>query len=263
LRRFTLWLWLCLFIFIPLVPSRLLGQTPATTSKAAPAAQAKPAASKSGASLLHPDTLKAKAPDVYEVKFVTTKGDFTLQVTRAWAPQAADRFYNLVKNHFYDGASFFRVVPTFVVQFGLTGNPAVNKAWTEANIKDDPVAQSNIAGTITFAMAGPNTRTTQVFINLGNNARLDASGFAPFGKVTEGMDVVSQFYGGYGDATTSHQGEITNEGKAYLDKNFPKLDSIKTATILSPAAAPKAAAAKGTAPAAKSAAPAAGDKPKP
>jgi peptidyl-prolyl cis-trans isomerase A (cyclophilin A) len=260
-RRFTLWL--CLFILSALVPSGLLGQTPAPATKPAPAAQAKPAAAKSGGSLLHPEALKAKAPDVYEVKFVTTKGDFVLQVTRAWAPLGADRFYNLVKNHFYDGASFFRVVPTFVVQFGLTGTPAVNKAWTDANIKDDPVVQSNTAGTITFAMAGANTRTTQVFINLANNARLDASGFAPFGKVTEGMEVVSQFYSGYADATTNHQGEITNEGKAYLDKNFPKLDSIKTATIISPAPAPKAAAAKGTAPAAKSTAPAAGDKPKP
>jgi len=260
-RRFTLWL--CLFICSALVPSGLLGETPAAASKPAPAAQSKSAGAKSGASLLHPETLKAKAPDVYEVKFVTTKGEFVLQVTRAWAPLGADRFYNLVKYHYYDGATFFRVVPGFVVQFGLTGNPAVNKAWTDANIKDDPVAQSNLPGTITFAMAGPNTRTTQVFINFANNARLDSSGFAPFGKVTEGMDVVNQFYGGYGDATTSHQAEITNQGKAYLAKNFPKLDSIKTATIISPAAAPSASAAKGTAPAAKSAAPAAGEKPKP
>jgi len=259
-RRFMLWP--CLFICSALVPSGLLGQTPAAGSKPAPAAQSKSAGAKTGASLLHPESLKAKAPDVYEVKFVTTKGDFVLQVTRAWAPLGADRFYNLVKYHYYDGATFFRVVPGFVVQFGLTGNPAVNKAWTDANIKDDPVAQSNLPGTITFAMAGPNTRTTQVFINFGNNARLDASGFAPFGKVTEGMDVVNQFYGGYGDATTNHQGEITNEGKAYLDKNFPKLDSIKSATVISPAAAPSASGAKGTAPAAKSTAPAAGEKPK-
>jgi peptidyl-prolyl cis-trans isomerase A (cyclophilin A) len=257
--------WLCLLIFNALVPSGLLGQTQPAASKPAAASQTKSSGAKAGASLLHPDTLKAKAPDVYEVKFVTTKGDFIVQVTRAWAPLGADRFYNLVKNYFYDGATFFRVLaaPPFVVQFGLTGSPAVNKAWTDANIKDDPVVESNVASTITFAMAGPNTRTTQVFINLGNNARLDASGFAPFGKVTEGMDVVSQFYGGYGDATTSHQGEITNQGKAYLEKNFPRLDSIKTATIISPAAASKTSAAKGAAPAAKIAAPAAGEKPKP
>ena len=261
MRRFTPWL--CFFIFTTLVPSGLRGQTQPAASKPAPAAQQKSPAAKPAASLLHPETLKAKAPDVYEVKFVTTKGDFVLQVTRAWAPLGADRFYNLVKYHFYDGAPFFRVVPGFVVQFGLTGNPAVNKAWTDANIKDEPVTQSNVAGTITFAMAGPNTRTTQVFINFANNSRLDASGFAPFGKVTEGMDVVNLLYGGYADSPTSHQGEITNQGKAYLDKNFPKLDSIKTATITSPAAAPKAPAAKGTAPAAKGAAPAAGEKPKP
>jgi peptidyl-prolyl cis-trans isomerase A (cyclophilin A) len=260
-RRFTIWL--CLFIFTALVPSGLLGQTQPAASKPAPAEQQKSSGAKTGASLLHPETLKAKAPDVYEVQFVTTKGNFVIQVTRAWAPLGADRFYNLVKYHYYDGAPFFRVVPGFVVQFGLTGSPAVNKAWTDANIKDDPVTQSNVAGTITFAMAGANTRTTQVFINFANNSRLDGSGFAPFGTVTEGMDVVNQFYSGYGDATTSHQGEITNEGKAYLDKNFPKLDSIKRATIISPAAAPTAPAAKGTAPAAKSTPPAAGEKPKP
>lgn len=255
--------WLCLFIFSALVPSGLLGQTQPATSKPAPAEQQKSAGAKTGASLLHPETLKAKAPDVYEVQFVTTRGNFVIQVTRAWAPLGADRFYNLLKYHFYDGASFFRVVPGFVVQFGLTGSPAVNKAWTDANIKDDPVTQSNLPGTITFAMAGPNTRTTQVFINFRNNASLDSQGFAPFGKVTEGMDVVNQLYSGYADSPTSHQGEITNEGNAYLDKNFPKLDSIKRATIISPAAAPTAPAAKGTAPAAKSTPPAASEKPKP
>ena len=261
MKRFTTWL--CLFIFSALVPSGLLGQTQPAASQPAPAEQQKSSGAKTGASLLHPETLKAKAPDVYEVQFVTTKGNFVIQVTRAWAPLGADRFYNLLKYHFYDGASFFRVVPGFVVQFGLTGSPAVNKAWTDANIKDDPVTQSNLPGTITFAMAGPNTRTTQVFINFRNNSALDSQGFAPFGKVTEGMDVVNQLYSGYADSPTSHQGEITNEGKAYLDKNFPKLDSIKRATIISPAAAPTAPAAKGTAPAAKSTAPVAGEKPKP
>jgi peptidyl-prolyl cis-trans isomerase A (cyclophilin A) len=153
-----------------------------------------------------------------------------------------------VKHHFYDGASFFRYVDGFVVQFGLTGNPAVNKAWTDANIKDDPVKSSNKPGTVTFAMAGPNTRTTQIFINLGDNSRLDGMGFSAFGEVTSGMDVIKSFYSGYADAPTSHQGEITNEGKAYLDKNFPKLDSIKTATIVAPAgAAPVAPAHKAAA----------------
>jgi peptidyl-prolyl cis-trans isomerase A (cyclophilin A) len=257
--------WLCLFIFNALVPGGLLGQTQPAASKPAAAAQTKSPAAKTGGSLLHPDTLKAKAPDVYEVKFVTTKGDFVLHVTRAWAPQGADRFYNLVKNHFYDGATFFRVLPGFVVQFGLTGSPGVNKAWTDAKIMADPVSQKNTVGYVTYAMSPGDTgsRTTQVFINLADNSRLDKDGFAPFGKVTEGMDVVNQFYSGYGDSTTSHQDEITNQGKAYLEKNFPKLDSIKATTIISPAAASKTSAAKGAAPAAKSGAPAAGEKPKP
>jgi peptidyl-prolyl cis-trans isomerase A (cyclophilin A) len=262
-RRFTIWL--CLFIFTALVPSGLLGQTQPAASKPAPAEQQKSSGAKTGASLLHPETLKAKAPDVYEVQFVTTKGNFVIQVTRAWAPLGADRFYNLVKHHFYDGASLFRVLPGFVVQFGLGPNPAVNKAWTDAKIKPDPVLQKNIRGYVTYAMSPGDTgsRTTQVFINLADNSRLDKDGFAPFGKVTEGMAVVNQFYGGYADSPTSHQHEITNEGKAYLEKNFPKLDSIKTATIISPAAAPTAPAAKGMAPAAKSTPPAAGEKPKP
>ena len=138
------------------------------------------------------------------MKFVTTKGDFVIHVTRAWAPHGADRFYNLVKHHFYDGA-IFPFVDGFVVQFGLTGNPAVNKAWTNANIKDDPPKQSNKTGYITFAMAGKDTRTTQVFINLGDNSRLDAMGFSVFGQVTSGMDVVKSLYSGYADAPTSHR----------------------------------------------------------
>jgi peptidyl-prolyl cis-trans isomerase A (cyclophilin A) len=230
---------LCLVTVLVAVPASLWAQ--GTDSK--PAAQtAKPkstAVAQAGTdpALLHPATLKAQAPAEYDVKFVTTKGDFVVHVTRDSAPNGADRFYNLVKHHFYDGASFFRYVDGFVVQFGLTGNPAVNKAWTDANIKDDPVKSSNKPGTVTFAMAGPNTRTTQIFINLGDNSRLDGMGFSAFGQVTSGMDVIKSFYSGYADAPTSHQGEITNEGKAYLDKNFPKLDSIKTATIVAPAGA--------------------------
>jgi peptidyl-prolyl cis-trans isomerase A (cyclophilin A) len=232
---------LCLVAVLGAVPASLWAQ--ATESK--PAAQT---AKHSGAdaALLHPATLKAQAPAEYDVNFVTTKGDFVVHVTRAWAPNGADRFYNLVKHGFYNGASFFRYVDGFVVQFGLTGNPAVNKAWTDANIKDDPVKSSNKPGSVTFAMAGPNTRTTQIFINLGDNSRLDGMGFSAFGEVTSGMDVIKSFYSGYADAPTSHQGEITNEGKAYLDKNFPKLDSIKTATIV-----PAAGAANGSAAPAK------------
>jgi len=180
--------------------------------------------------LLHPATLKAKAPDVYEVKFTTTKGDFVVQVNRAWAPVGADRFYNLVKHGFFTGAPFFRVVPGFIIQFGLTPDPAVNRVWQNANIKDDPVTQSNKPGYLTFATAGPNTRTTQLFINFGNNTFLDNQGFAPFGQVTSGMDVVKNLYSGYGESP--NQGAITSQGKAYIEKNFPKIDSIVSATIV-------------------------------
>jgi peptidyl-prolyl cis-trans isomerase A (cyclophilin A) len=179
--------------------------------------------------LLKPGALSEKAPGVFDVEFTTTKGNFTVRVTRAWAPLGADRFYNLVKHNFFRDAAFFRIVPNFVVQFGLSSNPAVNGAWRSANIQDDPVTQSNRPGYVTFATAGPHTRTTQLFINLGNNNFLDRQGFSPFGQVTQGMDVVRNLYGGYGESPD--QGAITLQGKAYLDKNFPELDSIKTATI--------------------------------
>jgi peptidyl-prolyl cis-trans isomerase A (cyclophilin A) len=185
------------------------------------------------ASLLHPATLNAKAPEEYTVKFVTTRGDFTVKVTRALAPLGADRFYNLTKHHFFDGAAFFRVVPGFVVQFGLSADPAVSAAWQKATFKDDPVKGSNRKGFLTFATAGANTRTTQLFINLGDNARLDSMGFSAFGQVTEGMDVVEHIYSGYGERPD--QGAITSQGKAYLDKNFPKLDSVKS-TVVTPVA---------------------------
>jgi len=220
-------------------------QAQAPTSAAKPSTAAK-AGTKSGAArssydnaLLHPVLLKGKAPDTYQVKFTTTRGDFTLSVTRAWAPLGADRFYNLVKHHFYDNTSFFRVLPGFVAQFGLSAYPPVSSAWSKATIDDDPVTQSNLKGYITFATAGPKTRTTQLFINLADNKRLDAMGFAPFGQVTEGMNVVEAFYEGYGEGAPQGAGpsqdEIEKKGKPYLDKGFPKLDSIKTVTIISPA----------------------------
>ncbi|HUA01152.1 MAG TPA: peptidylprolyl isomerase [Candidatus Aquilonibacter sp.] len=184
--------------------------------------------------LLQPAILKAKAPDVFEVKFTTTKGDFVVQVNRAWAPLGADRFYNLVKHGFFTDAPFFRVVPGFIIQFGLSPDPAVNRAWHNATIKDDPVTQSNKPGYLTFATAGPNTRTTQLFINFGSNTFLDNQGFAPFGQVTSGMDVVQGLYSGYGERPD--QGAITMQGKAYIEKNFPNIDSIKSATVVSPAA---------------------------
>jgi len=192
--------------------------------------------------LLRPTLLKAKAPEQYQVKFVTTRGEFTLTVTRAWAPLGADRFYNLVKHHFYDNASVFRVVPSFVAQFGISPYPAVTKAWKGTDIKDDPVKESNKKGYITFATAGPNTRTTQVFINLKDNTSLDTRGFAPFGVVDDkGMNVVEMFYDQYGDNAGIDQGQIEAKGKAYLDKGFPKLDTIKSTSLLTnaPAAASK------------------------
>ena len=242
--------WFSLFVFGcliacfaagPLVAQNQPPQAATAQKSEAPAHSQAAAHSAADPGLLHPATLKDKAPDVYEATFTTTKGDFVVQVTRSWAPNEADRFYNLVKHGYFNGVEFFRVVPGFVVQFGLTGSPAVNKAWESANIKDDPVTQTNAEGTITFAQTGsPNSRSTQVFINLGNNAGLDHSGqgFAPFGQITSGMDVVTGLYGGYADAPTGHQEEITNQGNAYLEKNFPKLDSIKSAKITSPASAP-------------------------
>lgn len=197
---------------------------------------------------MNPAALNAKAPDLYKAKFTTTKGDFVIEVHREWAPLGADRFYNLVKNGFYDDAAFFRVLPNFMAQFGINAKPAVNKVWDKATIKDDPVTQSNKRGYVSFATAGPNTRTTQVFINFGDNSRLDADHFAPFGTVIEGMDVVDKLYTGYGEGAPSGKGpaqdRIQSEGKAYLDKDFPQLDSIKTATIISPAGAPPKAPAK-------------------
>jgi peptidyl-prolyl cis-trans isomerase A (cyclophilin A) len=188
------------------------------------------AAAASPPQLLHPASLHAKAPAVYHVTFKTTRGTFVVTVHRAWAPRGADRFYNLVRAHFFDGVVFFRVVKGFVVQFGISPDPAVSRAWQTANIKDDPVKTSNTPGTITFADAGPNTRTTQVFVNLGNNgSSLDGQGFSPFGRVTSGMSVVNRLYGGYGEQPDQQQ--ISTQGNAYLRKHFPKLDHIVTARL--------------------------------
>jgi peptidyl-prolyl cis-trans isomerase A (cyclophilin A) len=225
-------------------------QTPAQ-APAQPKASAAPktgAGAKTGAAaarpydrvLLRPALLKDKAPETYQVKFSTTRGDFTLTVTRAWAPIGADRFYNLVKHHFYDNATVFRVVPGFVAQFGLSAYPPVSAAWKNANLKDDPVTQSNKKGYITFATAGPNTRTTQVFINLVDNERLDKMGFAPFGQVTAGMHAIDLFYDQYGDASGPDQDQIEKQGKPYLDKGWPKLDIINSATLIGEATAPVA-----------------------
>jgi peptidyl-prolyl cis-trans isomerase A (cyclophilin A) len=231
------------------VSAQTPAQSPLSTAPKAGASRKSgtPAARPYDRALLRPALLKEKAPDTYQVKFSTTRGDFVLTVTRSWAPLGADRFYNLVKHHFYDNASFFRVVPGFVAQFGLSAYPPVSAAWKHMDLKDDPVTQSNKKGFITFATAGPNTRTTQVFINLADNVRLDSMGFAPFGQVTDGMNVVGMLYDQYGDGAGIDQDAIETQGKPYLDKGFPKLDIIKSATLVGVAAAP---AAK-TAPASK------------
>jgi peptidyl-prolyl cis-trans isomerase A (cyclophilin A) len=195
--------------------------------------------------------LNAKAPADFKVSFTTTAGDFVVEVHRDWAPLGADRFYNLVRHGFFTNASFFRVVPNFVVQFGLNADPAVNKAWADADIKDDPVVQTNSRGRLVFATAGPGTRTTQLFINFGDNGRLDGMGFAPFGEVVEGMDVVDKIYPAYGEQPS--QDLITNQGDAYIAKNFPKIDKIKLAKVLPAVPVPAHPAAKPTA--AKPAAP--------
>ena len=185
--------------------------------------------------LSNPASLNEKAPAVYKVKFDTSKGIFVVEVHRDWAPNGADRFYNLVKNGFYDDARFFRVISGFMVQFGISGNPKVSAVWRDANIKDDPVKESNKKGYITFATAGPNTRTTQVFINFGDNAGLDGQGFAPFGKVVSGMEAVDALFSGYGEGAPRgdgpDQGRVQQRGNAYLEKSFPKLDFIRKATI--------------------------------
>lgn len=182
------------------------------------------------AALLHPAKLTKKAPQLFDITFHTTKGDFVVTVHRTWANQGADRLYNLAKEHFFDGMKIFRVVPNFVVQFGISPYPEVSKAWANATIPDDIVTNHNTRGTVSFAAAGPNTRTTQIFVNLGDNRSLD-NGFAPVGSVTSGMTVVDKLYSGYGDETTPHQPEMENEGNAYLEKAYPKLDEIKTAVV--------------------------------
>lgn len=182
-----------------------------------------------------PAKLAEKAPDSFKVRLDTTKGAVTIEVTRSLAPNGADRFYNLVRSGYFKDIAFFRVIPGFMCQFGIHGDPKVAAAWRSAQITDDPVKGSNTRGTITFATAGPNTRTTQLFINYVDNNRLDGMGFAPFGKVTEGIDVVDKINGEYGEGAPRgdgpNQSRVQSEGNAYLKKEFPRLDYIKSATI--------------------------------
>jgi peptidyl-prolyl cis-trans isomerase A (cyclophilin A) len=183
----------------------------------------------------NPAALTEQAPATYKAKFDTSKGVFVIEVTRAFAPKGADRFYNLVKNGYFDNARFFRVISGFMVQFGINGDPALNTKWRAARIPDDKVTQSNARGMITFATSGPNSRTTQVFINFADNAALDRMGFAPFGKVVSGMNVIDALYAGYGEGAPSgngpDQGRLQMEGNAYLAKDFPRMDFVKKATI--------------------------------
>jgi len=183
----------------------------------------------------NPAALTEQAPATYKARFDTSKGVFVIDVRREWAPVGADRFYNLVKNGFYDENRFFRVISGFMVQFGINGNPQVSTPWRNAQIKDDPVKQSNKRGFITFATSGPNSRTTQVFINFGDNSRLDGMGFASFGQVSSGMNVVDQLYADYGEGAPQgrgpNQGRIQGEGNAYLTRDFPNLDFVRKATI--------------------------------
>jgi peptidyl-prolyl cis-trans isomerase A (cyclophilin A) len=179
--------------------------------------------------LKDPSALKEQAPATYKANFDTSAGKFVVDVHRDWAPKGADRFYNLVKNGFFDECRFFRVVPNFMVQFGINGEPDIQKSWANANIADDPVKQSNKKGYMTFATRGKDTRTSQVFINFKDNAFLDAQGFAPFGEVSSGMDVVEKINAEYGEKP--NQGSIQANGNTYLKASFPKLDYIKKATI--------------------------------
>lgn len=216
-------------------------KTPAPPAKApdvaaAPAAAAAPTPPPSEA-LLRPDATKlfAAAPDSFAVHVVTSRGAFDLKVHRAWAPKGADRLYYLVSNGFYDGIRFYRVMDGFMAQFGAAGDTAVAHVWDDRKFKDDPVKHSNKRGTLTFATAGPDTRTTQLFINYRDNSQLDGMGFSPLAEVTNGMGVVDSLYKEYGDGAPQgrgpDQGRLGREGNAYLIREFPKLDYIVTARV--------------------------------
>jgi len=213
-------------------------QTAASPAQPAPSAvpappPADPAAQPAVAPV--PANATAAAPETFKARFKTTKGDFVIEAHRSWAPRGADRFYNLVKIGYFKDVAFFRVIQGFMVQFGIHGDPALSAQWRPANIPDDPVTQSNGRGFITFAMAGPNTRTTQLFINFGNNANLDGMGFPPFGRVVSGMDVVDKIYNGYGEGAPRGRGPDQNriqmQGNSYLKKDFPQMDYILSASL--------------------------------
>jgi peptidyl-prolyl cis-trans isomerase A (cyclophilin A) len=205
-------------------------------ASATAAASASPAASGATgagkAALLDPKLAGERAPAQFNAKFVTTKGIFVVEAHRDWAPRGVDRFYNLVKIGFYDDVALYRVVKGFVVQLGLSGNPRVSAAWKDAKIQDDRVKESNKRGYVTFAMAGPDSRTTQIFVNLGDNGNLDEMGFAPIGKVVTGMEVIDKLHGGYKERITRLQTKIVEEGNSFLRESFPELDYVKSATLV-------------------------------
>lgn len=180
--------------------------------------------------------MRETAPDRFRVRFETTAGEFVVEARREWAPRGVDRFYNLARAGFFDGVRFFRVIEGFMAQFGIAGDPAVASAWRSQTIEDDPVASSNTRGRVSFATAGPGTRTTQLFINYGDNSRLDGMGFSPIGEVVAGMDVVDSLHSGYGEGAPRgrgpDQGRIQGEGNPYLEREFPELDWIRSAEVL-------------------------------
>lgn len=210
--------------------------TPTPPAEAPPSAtaEAEEPLPEPDAKLLEPDKAVEQAPAKFKVKLETTKGDVVIEVTRAWSPLGADRFYNLVKVGFFNDVAFFRVVKGFVVQFGIHGHPKVSAAWKEASIKDDPVKESNRKGYLTYAKSGPNTRTTQMFINLTDNEKLDKMGFPPFGKVVEGLEIVESINSEYGEYPSSGGGQqrLQAKGNRYLRKIYPKLDYIKGAALV-------------------------------
>lgn len=214
-------------------PAAAPAAVPAPAAAPAPAA---PTPASASAALADPSKANEQAPATFKVKVTTTKGPFIIEAYRDWAPLGVDRFYNLVKVGYFNDLAFFRAVEGFMVQFGIHGDPKISAAWREARIQDDPVRNSNLRGHITFATAGPNTRTTQLFINFVDNANLDRMGFASFGKIVEGMNVVDSLHKGYGEGAPMgsgpDQGRIQAEGNAYLKKDFPALDYIISAELL-------------------------------
>ena len=216
------------------MPQAPVGAAPSASAEPAPLL---PPTVQRAPAELDPQLATERAPEAFFAAFTTTKGDFVVEVRRSWAPNGADRFYNLVKLGFYDDTRFFRAIPDFMVQFGIPGDPRVAAKWRTASIPDDPVTQSNLRGFLSFAQTGrPNSRTTQIFICYANHPRLDATGFAPFAKIARGMEVVDALYKGYGEGAPSGDGpsqdRIASEGNAYLDREFPKLDRILSTRIV-------------------------------